>query len=106
MFWNEMIVLLQKSGVPKEILPVRGHAEARLGLYVDGDRFLVNLTERAETEDIAEFPTEELAVDFIYENEVFAHRLNGDTRFDKFNANPQMFSPPRAEDFGGKTLKR
>jgi|GEM_PF-6577299 len=62
--------------------------------------------ERANAEDIAEFPTEESAVDFIYARMVINFRLNGDTRFDKWNASRKAFPLPRAEDFGGRTLPR
>lgn len=105
MTWEEMITTLQNSGVPAGNLPVRGKEESCYGLHRDGDRFIVNLTERGGTEYIAEFPNEELAVAFIYDTEVISHKINGDTRFDKFNVDPQAFPLPRAEKFGGRTLQ-
>jgi hypothetical protein len=106
MIWIELITKLRLSGVPEEVLPVRGSSEACYGLRQEGTQFVVTLTARGVVDDITDFPTEESAVGFIYDNEVFTHRLNGDTRFDKWNANPQAFPLPRAEDFGGRTLRR
>ena len=105
MTWDQMIARLRQSGIHEDNLPVRGQAEACYGLRESDGRFIVTLMERAETQDIAEFPTEELAVDFIYDDMVINFRLNGDTRFDKWNANRKAFPLPRAEDFGGRTLR-
>ncbi len=105
MTWDQMITKLRLSGVPEDNLPVRGQKEACYGLREGERRFFVTLMERAKTQDIAEFPTEESAVDFIYDDMVINFRLNGDTRFDKWNANPKAFPLPRAEDFGGRTLR-
>jgi hypothetical protein len=105
MTWDQMIAKLRLGGVPEGNLPVRGQKEACYGLREAEGRFFVTLMERAKTQDIAAFPTEESAVDFIYDLEVLTFRLNGDTRFDKWNANPKVFPLPRAEDFGGWTLR-
>jgi hypothetical protein len=106
MTWDEMMVKLRRSGLSEAVLPVRGAAEGFLGLRQEGGRFVVTLMERGKTENIADFPTEESAVDFIYDSAVFTFRLNGDTRFDKWNANPKAFPLPKAEDFGGRMLPR
>ena len=105
MTWDEMIADLRHAGMPESLLPGRGHAEGRLGLTEERGRFLVTFMERGETQHLAEFPNEESAVNFIHDSRVFALRLKGDTRFDKWNANPKAFPLlPRAEDFGGRTI--
>jgi hypothetical protein len=73
---------------------------------LESDRFIVSPTERNKTQDIAEFPSETSAVAFIYDSMVIWFRLDGDTRFDKWNANPKAFPLPTAEDFRGRALSR
>ena len=106
MTWDEMITKLRKRGVREDNLPVRGHDEGNLGLRHENGRFIVSITERGRIDDIADFPSEESAVDFMYDRHVINFRLDGDTRFDEWNANPKAFPLPRAEDFGGRTLSR
>src|SRR5207302_10180433 len=104
MNWSEMIEKLKNSGVRDDNLPARGHDEGNLGLRQSNGKYRVSITERGTSDDIAEFSTEESAIDFIYDREVINFRLNGDTRFDKWNMDRKAFPLPRAEDFGGRTL--
>lgn len=104
MTWDQMISMLRTKCVPEGNLPVRGSKEGCYGLYKKNNKFLVNLKERDEVYDIAEFPTEEIAIEFIYDREKITFKIDGDTRFDKWDANPKLNPLPRAEDFGGKTL--
>ena len=106
MTWEEMIQKLRTGGVKPELLPVRGSSESCYGLRRDGDRFVVSLMERGKVQDLAEFPSEEMATAFIYDDCVFAFRLHGDTRFDRWNADRKNNPLPTAEKFGGHTLRR
>ena len=106
MTWDEMLTKLRRAGVPEMNLPVRGHAEACLGLWSENQRFVVNVTERAEVYDVAEFSTEEAAVNYIFDCVVFDFSLFGDSRFQRWNASKDPSLMPRAEDFGGRTIRQ
>src|SRR4051812_21855834 len=106
MTWDEMIAKLRADVVPEDNIPSRAPKEANYGLRKEGPRFVVFLTERGETTDLADFPSEHSAVDYIYDRMVIDHRLHGDKRFEKWAANPSIEPSPTAEDFGGRSLRK
>jgi hypothetical protein len=105
MTWDEMMRDLRRAGVPEINLPVRGNSEGRLGLRRETEKIIVSTTERGEPEDLGEFSTEEGAVEFMFDIMVFHMGLNGDTRVQRWNNSGDFSLWPRAEQFGGRTLR-
>lgn len=103
--WDQVSDKLRHAGVLDEMLPGLGIAkDGAQSLHREPDRLVVCVTERGETEEIAEFRNEEDAIAFIYDQYVVYFALYGDMRTKLWSQDREAYPLPRAEDFGGRTL--